>query len=136
MDITQDKLDVLNQSIRNKKIRIELLDFNFKTIDTIESEIVSGSLTFNANNDIRRSGNIEMVIPLYFDINTFLMTSGTTYVGYGGKIWLDKNVKIWVGIEDINIYPTEIVWYNMGIYLINQPTQLYTSTQEQYLLNV
>lgn len=129
MDITQDKLNVLNQSIRNKKIKIELLDFNLKTIDTIESEIVSGSLTFNANNDIRRSGNIEMVIPLYFDIDTFLMTSGTTYVGYGGKIWLDKNVKIWVGIEDINIYPIEIVWYNMGIYLINQPTQLYTSTQ-------
>ena len=83
MFLTQNQIDVLKLNLRKKHIRLELLDFNFKTIDSIEGQAISGSLTFKADNAIRRSGQIEMAIPvspqaaqLIDQLNGFTIESG------------------------------------------------------------
>lgn len=123
MYLTQEQIETLKQNLRNKKIRIELLDYDLKTVDTIEGQVISGSLTSNADNDIRRSGNLEIAIPVnYGKISILEQVDGFT-IEAGGKIWLDKYVKIYVGIENIFSETGEIVWYNRGVFLINNPTR-------------
>lgn len=124
MYLTQNQIDVLNQNLRKKRIRLELLDSNLKTVDTIEGQAIGGSITANADNDIRRSGQIEMAIPINPRAAQLLDQLDGFTIESGGKIWLDKYIKILVGIEDIMSPTKEIEWYNRGVYLINSPERV------------
>lgn len=123
MFLTQNQIDVLKLNLRKKHIRLELLDFNFKTIDSIEGQAISGSLTFTADNAIRRSGQIEMAIPVSPQAAQLIDQLNGFTIESGGKIWIDKYIKIFVGIDDISL-DNNITWYNMGIYLINSPERI------------
>lgn len=115
MAFSQDSYNISNQRIQEKYIKIDLLNFNFQTVDNIEGLCTSGSITIDANSDIRRQGTISLVVQdSTFDIKS------------GGKIWLDKYIKIYLGT--ISLSTGEIFWENMGIYLINAPTYQYNAT--------
>lgn len=122
MYLTQEQIDVLTQNLRRKKIKLELLDADNKIIETLEGQAIGGSITANANNDIRRSGTIEMAIPVVSG-GAFLDQLNGYTVEAGGKIWLDKRIKIYVGIENLFSAVRETVWYKLGVFLINQPTR-------------
>lgn len=126
MDLTQQQIDVLKQNLRRKEVRIELLDQNFKIIDSLEGYAIGGTLEKNADNNIRRSGNIELAIPNVSAATKFLDQLDGFTVEAGGKIWLDKYVGISIGIH--NIATGEIVWYKYGVVLINNPTRLFSGT--------
>lgn len=112
---TQDQYNVCKQTIRNQYIKIELLNFQFQTIDEISGNVISGSVNIDANADIRRTCSISLVTnDSSFDIKS------------GGEIWLDRYIKIWLGID--NISTQETVWFNYGIYLIDAPSWQYDAT--------
>ena len=102
---TQEQLDVLDQSIRNKKIKIEILNLQYKILDTIEGECQSGSINIDATSDNRRSCDVSLIIsPKFTDVVT------QKYLPQNkGLIWLDKYIKIYVGIE---AFDGKVVWYN------------------------
>jgi hypothetical protein len=110
--ITQSQYNTAHQNIRNTYIRVDLLNFQFLTVDSLEGNLLKGSVSIDANSDMRRTCNIELVV-----------TDSSYNVQAGGKIWLDKYIQIYVGIDDIRT--GEISWTNMGIYLINQPSYSY-----------
>lgn len=110
--ITQSQYNTVHQNIRNTYIRVNLLNFQFLTVDSLEGNLLKGSVNIDANSDMRRTCNIELVV-----------TDSSYNVQAGGKIWLDKYIQIYVGIDDIRT--GEISWTNMGIYLINQPSYTY-----------
>lgn len=110
--ITQSQYNAAKQTIRNKHIKINILNFDYMPLDTIEGNVTSGSIMIDANNDIRRTCNISLVV-----------TDSSFEVQGGGKIFLDKLIQIYVGIDDLA--SGEIAWTNMGIYLINKPTYNY-----------
>ena len=110
--ITQSQYNTAHQNIRNTYIRVNLLNFQFLTVDSLEGNLLKGSVSIDANSDMRRTCNIELVV-----------TDSSYNVQAGGKIWLDKYIQIYVGIDDIRT--GEISWTNMGIYLINQPSYSY-----------
>lgn len=126
MELTQQQIDVLKQNLRRKEIRIELLDTDFKIIDSIEGHAIGGSLEKNADNNIRRSGNVELAIPNDPNAARFMEQLDGFTIEAGGKIWLDKYIRIYIGIHDI--HTEEITWYNYGIVLINNPTRLFSGT--------
>lgn len=117
-NLTAEQYRITNQKIRNKYIKINLLNFNYMTVDTLEGNAIEGSININASSDIRRTCNISLVL-----------TDSTFNVESGGKIWLDKFIQIFVGIEDL--LTSEISWTNMGIFLINKPSYKYDSTTKQ-----
>lgn len=131
MFLTQEQIDVLSQNLRKKRLRVELLTTDFKTVDSIEGYAVNGSISVTADSDTRRSGNVTLAIPLNYAGSTFLDKIDGLVIDYGGKIWLDKNIRIYVGIDDINspdpLNPNTI-WYNLGTFLIDQPTREFSST--------
>ena len=114
--VSNDEYRATKQSIRNLRIKIDLLNFTFQTVDSLEGEAISGNITIDANADIRRTCTIEMVV-----------TDSTFEVNPGSKIWMDKYIQVYAGID--NLITGETNWTNMGIYLINNPTRVYdTST--------
>lgn len=127
MELTQNQIDVLSQNLRKKRIRIELLDFELKTIDSIEGHAIGGSITANAENDIRRSGNIELAIPIDLAKSTLFEKLDGFTIEYGGKIWLDKYIKIFVGIDNLLSTEEETQWYKLGVFLINQPVRSFSA---------
>lgn len=110
--ITQAQYNTAHQTIRNTYIRVNLLNFQFLTVDSLEGNLTRGSINIDANSDIRRTCNLDLVV-----------TDSSFRVEAGGKIWLDKFAQIYVGVDDI--HTGETAWTNMGIYLINQPTYDY-----------
>lgn len=104
MAITQNDYDVLKQPLRSMLVKIELLNFQMQVVDTLEGNVVGGSITVDADADIRRTCNIKLVV------------SDTTFnLQQGGKIWLDKYVRIYYGTETLS--GDEIVWTNMGTFI-------------------
>lgn len=117
-NITASQYRVANQRIRNKYIKINLLNFEYLTVDTLEGNAIDGTVNIDGSSDIRRTCNISMIL-----------TDSTFNVEVGGKIWLDKFIQIYVGIEDI--ITSEIVWTNMGIFLINKPSYTYDASTKK-----
>mgnify|MGYP000447189995 CR=1 FL=1 len=114
--INQDLYTVTKQRIKNRQIKINLLNYSYQIVDEITGNVVGGTINVDANNDQRRSCNITMVID---DKSDFEIKSG-------GKIWLDKYIQIYVA--EFNILTQEWQWVNLGIYIINTPTWSYDAS--------
>ena len=116
MYINQQEYNVAIQNGRIIHTKINILNFDFQTVGEISGVVLDGSsYNIDATSDIRRTCNISLV-----------PTDSTFDVSYGSKIWLDKYVQIFIGIED-NQNNNEIVYTNLGIYLINNPEQNYSA---------
>lgn len=110
--ITQDQYNVVKQRYRKILIKVDLLNFDFQVVGSVEGNLTTGGVTINANSDIRRSCNVTIVIKNH-----------TLKIDAGGQIWLDKYIKIYYGI--VNNSTNETIWTNMGIYMINNPNHIY-----------
>lgn len=112
LNVTDSQFRSSLQNIQNRYIRIELLNYQYQTVDELSGICTSGSFTIDANSDVRRTGSIVMVV-----------TDGSFEVASGGKIWLDKFAKIHVGT--MNISTGEIDYVNIGMYIIDSPSYNY-----------
>ena len=113
-EITQAQYNTAKQSQRNISIRINLLNFSKQIIDSIEGQVISGSLTSDANSNMRNTCDIQMVV-----------TDSSFNIESEGKIWMDRYIQIYIGVEDLKTHQT--IWTNKGIYLLNQPTYGYSA---------
>ena len=112
LNITQDDYNILRQSYIKQYIKLDFLDFNMNVVDEINGNLISFSVTVDANADLRRSCECSLVV-----------TDNSLEVYGGGKIWLDKFIRPWIGY--LNIRTGNIQWYNQGVYLINTPSYQY-----------
>ena len=79
LNITEQQYRTVMQSIQSRYIWLELLNYNFQTVDELSGVAVGGSITIDANADVSRTGSIELVVK-----------DSTFEVQSGGKIWLDS----------------------------------------------
>lgn len=111
------------QSIQNKYIKLELLNYQFQTVAEVSGVAIDGNISIDANSDIRRTANISLVAKdSSFDVQS------------GGKIWLDKYIRILVGIES-NL-SGQIEWSNCGLYIIDAPKYQYNATTNTLTLSL
>ena len=89
-------------------IKVNLLNYDWQIVDSLESDVFDGSITIDATSDLRRSCNISIVVK-----------DKTFTVGEGERIWLNRYIQIFIGEENPRTKNT--VWWNMGIFLINNP---------------
>ncbi len=100
---TQNEVNVAKQQNRNLYTKINLLNFNFQVVDELSGVVIgTPSFTNDSTSDVRRTCDIS----LHPTDSSFDITSGN-------KIWLDKYIKIYIGIMDV--HSGEIVYTNMGI---------------------
>ena len=112
---TDKEYAITKQKSRLLYAKIRLLDYNFQEVDEWENYVIgTPSFTVDSSSSLRRSANLSLVpIDKSFDVES------------GNKIWLDKYVKIFMGIKDI--HTNEIVYTDMGIYIINNPQRTYSA---------
>ena len=124
MDITQREYNVAKQNGRIIHTKINILNFDLQIVSEISGVVLEGS-TYNidATSDIRRTCSISLV-PQDNSFN----------IEYGGKLWMDKYVQVFVGIEDVS-NNNEVVYSNLGLYLVNNPDQVYDATNNTITIN-
>lgn len=124
MDITQKEYNVAKQNGRIIHTKINVLNFDLQIVSEISGVVLEGS-TYNvdATSDIRRTCSISL-IPKDNSFN----------IEYGGKLWMDKYVQVLVGIEDVR-NNNEVVYSNLGLYLVNNPDQVYDATNNTITIN-
>lgn len=126
--ITNEMLEVHLQPIQEKFIRISLLQNffitedgyqvrKFRKIGEIQGNAIGGSININANSSVRRTCSIDMII-----------TGSDFLISENSKIWIDKWFKVELGIRSLKT--DKIVWFNKGIYAINNPSVKYSHIEK------
>lgn len=124
INITEQQYSIVKQPYRELYCKVNLLNYQFQTVDEISGVVVSDSWTISATSDIRRTGTLVITPD----------NSDAYKIQAGSKIFLDKYIQVYIGIK--NRTTEEIIYNNMGIYLINNPTQSFDSTNNQISLQL
>lgn len=119
---TREDMELPFQGYIESKIKIELLDYNFKTIATLQDALISDSCSIDADSDIRRTYE-----------GTFYLKDPTFFIGENKKIWTDKYIRVWRGKKNNKTGKT--VWYNIGVYLFNDTSYTYDETKKQLTIS-
>src|SRR5574344_449396 len=112
---TQSEYNVVSQNNRTIYAKINLLNYKLQIVDELSGIVLSGSTySCSATSNIRRTCNISLI-----------PTDSSFNISVGNKIWLDKYIQIYIGIKDI--HTEEIIYTNLGIYMINNPSRVYSA---------
>jgi len=124
MNINQQEYNVTKQRGRIIHTKINILNFDFQTVGEISGIVLDGSsYNVDATSDVRRTCSISLV------------PKDRNYsIEYGANIWMDKYIQVFIGIEDIT-NNNEIVYSNLGLFLINNPDQVYDATNNTITIN-
>lgn len=112
--LNNEQYKVHFQSTRELFIRIFLLNSNNIKVDEMHGVVLDGSINITANSPVRRTCSLSLIVK----DSSFL-------IGEDKKIWIDKRIRIDIGIK--NILTDEIEWFNKGVYCLNQPSLRYDS---------
>lgn len=126
MPITSQQYRTTLQNIQSRYVKLELLNYQYQTVDELSGVCVSGSISIDANADIRRTGSITLAI-----------NNSTFEVGSGNRIWLDKYIRVYVSI--MSLQTGEIEYTNCGMFIIDAPSYSYdpsTNTLNLSLLDL
>jgi len=105
MVITQTDKNIVNQTVKELSVIVELLNSDMKVIDYIEGKLISDSFSIDANSAVRRTYSMELVV-----------TDNTMTLGENGRIWMDKYIRPYVGIKQLRT--GDIIKYSKGTYTI------------------
>lgn len=83
LNITTAQFNSVMQNIQSRYVKLDLLNYSYQTVDSLEGVCVSGSISIDANSDIRRTGSISLVV----NNSSFDVTPG-------GQIWLEIRLNI------------------------------------------
>ena len=123
---TQGQFNTALQPYRDIDIKISVLDYDMVVLDEISGLTESTSISIDADSDIRRTANVDMVLKSDYTKVGLADTVRNLYWQAGNSYWYDKFVQIEVGIN--NVMTSEYEWVNQGIYLINSPSIDYDAT--------
>lgn len=115
---TQTDYNLIQMKTRSTRIKVEVLNFNFQTINSLEGRVTEGSISVDATSDIRRTCSLTLTVE-----------KAKNMISPSGELWLDKFIRIYEGIDNPR-NNNETVWWNMGIFLINNPNTVYNSITE------
>lgn len=102
--VRQKDIEVLMQSDKTLFYKLELLNKDMKVLDLIEGNLISDSISIDANSDIRRTYNCTMYI-----------SDSSFDVGYGKRFFYDRLIRPYIGIKHQR--SGEILWYLLGTFI-------------------
>ena len=123
LNITAAQFNAVMQSIQSRYIKLELLNYQFQTVGSLEGVCVSGAITIDANSDVRRTGSVVLVV-----------NNSSFNVESKGQIWLDKYTRVWVGT--MSFTSGQVEYINCGIFIIDAPTYQFDPSTNTLSLNL
>ena len=116
IQITNRDKKLITQKILELRFKMEVYDENNHVLDTLEGGIVGGSLSINAESDVRRTFNVDIIPNRQFDIR----------IKENNLIWINRKVKLYIGINDK--LRNEYIWYPQGVYVFTSTSITYDTT--------
>lgn len=123
--LSQLQYNTAKQNVRNLSCKVQLLNYDYTVVDELSGVVISYSFSTSASSNIRRTGTISL---------TPYKQEEYYRIQQGSKIWMDKYIKIYMGIQDY--HSGEYAWTNMGMFLINNPSQIVSSTNNTITLQL
>ena len=121
--ITNEDIRLIKQPSVECFIKISVLNDDGTVLDSLDGIIQGGSNSVDANSDIRRTCNF-IIIPTR---KQNISVNETSY------IWLNRNIKMEVGIK--NIRTNEIKWYSQGHYIYTETSGNYDASTNTLQVN-
>ena len=115
-NITGEDHRLIAQKIIETIIKIDIYDDYEHYLDSILCGVISCTMSINSESDVRRTASLEL-IP---------MKKSNTIISEDGLIWINRNIKLSIGIKDL--YANEYRYYPMGTYIIMSPSSSYDET--------
>lgn len=114
---TQQEYNIHFQNNRTTRVKLDWLNWNEYKIDELQGNLLDGNISIDRKSAVRRTCNLSFII----DNDKFIPNST-------GYIWLNKKFRLWIGID--NVLTGETVWFNQGIYILNEPIFDYNATDK------
>lgn len=102
-EVTQTDLSILRQGEQEIRLKVELLNSDFKVLDSLEGYIINDNFSQDSESLQRRSYSCDLKI-----------LNSSFIIGKDKKIWLDKRIRVFYGIKSIR--ENRIIWYQLGVY--------------------
>lgn len=105
LTIGSNEVFLIKQPIQRRYTKVVVMNRAWNTIGTIQGRVVSGNISIDAESDIRRTASLSIIVD-------------TMSLNVIASMTVDSYIQIKCGIE--NNATTEVSWYNLGIFIINQ----------------
>ena len=119
--VTQEDINILHQGEQELRIKVELLNSDLKTLDSLEGVIISDNFSQDSGSIQRRTYSCDMAI-----------LDSTFIIGNDKKIWLDKRLKVFYGLRSQRT--KEIIWYKLGVFCYVSMKYTYSKNQKLFSL--
>lgn len=104
IDITPEDIYLVSQQIQRRYVKFVILNRQWQQTGEIKGQVVSGNISIDATNSIRRTASLEMIVAYES------MEQAANFV-------MQNYIQLWCGIQK-NIDST-VSWYNHGMFIIN-----------------
>lgn len=112
--IRPEDLSIVAQNHQIRYVQLELLNSEMIGVAHIVGQLVSGNVSIESGDNIRRSASVTMKVDQpYIDIGYLDLR-----LDISRDIPANYFIKLWCGIEDNNTLTVH--WYNEGVYIIDQ----------------
>lgn len=113
---TQNDINLLRQGSQEVYLKVELLNKNFKVLDSLEGVIINDNFSVNSDSAQRRSYTCDI-----------LLTDSSFTIGKDRKIWFDKRLRVYYGMKSLRTQ--EISWYRIGTFVYVSMDYRYSQTE-------
>lgn len=110
---TNEDIDLLRCKVKTIFTKIELLDSNMNVIDQLEGTTVDGTISIDADSDIRRTYT-----------STIYLNDKIPISKYDESELLDKYIRVYIGLKSNRT----LKWYPIGLFVFNQNGYSYSET--------
>lgn len=100
---TDEDLRAIKQTGKDVFLKIELLNKNFKIIDSLTGNLISDTLDIDRESKQRRTYNC-----------TLHVTDHSFTIGEDKKIWIDKYIRVYYGIQTLRT--NKVLWWLIGTF--------------------
>lgn len=118
---TQTDLSLIHQQTKDVFIKVNLLDKNYKILDSFDGNLISDSISVDSQSKQRRKYDCE----LHVSNPSFL-------VGSDKKIWIDKYIQVFYGIKSLRT--KEIVYWLIGTFSYQSVSYTFDATNNNLKL--
>ena len=112
---TSEDMQIVKQKTKEVYIKLELLNKNYKTIESLEGNLISDNLNVDSKSKQRRSYSASLYV-----------TDSSFIIGEDRKVWIDKYVRVYYGIRSLRT--REVKYWLLGTFTYTDANYSYSST--------
>ena len=116
--VTQNDINLLLQPTKDIHYKLDILDTNFRRLDSIEGNLISDNLSISSDSNMRRTYNCEL-----------LVTNNKFLIGKDKYIWFTRYIRPYIGVKSQRTQT--IIWYCLGTFLFTDESYHYNATTNQ-----